>query len=75
MLLSTEVLLALFAGVVLSAPVWPLVSLRSKRWIRNRFDRVLLLEPARQLLLCGLLFLSITKIAASTYNPFIYFRF
>ena len=79
-IVSTEFLMALAAGTVISMPLYP--------WLAHRRPESALVETSSRslkesatfrgvevvmlLMLCGL---SILKISASTYNPFIYFRF
>ena len=75
-ILSNEVIYAFAAGILLSAPVFPKIKatlqsrLSSDQYVaRARF------QALEIVLLVSLLGLSILKISASTYNPFIYFRF
>ena len=79
-IVSTEFLMALAAGTVISMPLY--------RWLAHRRPESEFVETSSRslkesatfrgvevvllLMLCGL---SILKISASTYNPFIYFRF
>jgi alginate O-acetyltransferase complex protein AlgI len=73
--LTPEVLLAMAAGVVGSAPVWPYLAVRFSRPSADRPR----LGPVASALTCaglGAVFAACAMlIAARTYNPFIYFRF
>ena len=75
-ILSYESLYTILAGVILSTPVYP----HFKKYIENIADKntnkiALLIDMPRLVLISSLLFLCILKVASSTYNPFIYFRF
>jgi alginate O-acetyltransferase complex protein AlgI len=65
--LTPELWLALAAGTIGSAPWVPMLAARPARasWM----------EPASTGALAALLIASVMQMAASTYNPFIYFRF
>lgn len=67
MYLNTEVWLALITGIILSVPFY--------RIMETTPSRVILSETFYTILTSGLLFTCTLKIAAGTYNPFIYFRF
>lgn len=67
MYLNTEVWLALITGIILSVPFYRVMETTSRR--------VILSETFYTILTSGLLFTCTLKIAAGTYNPFIYFRF
>lgn len=76
MILTNEAILAFIVGAVLATPIY--------KHIGNKFsvlsgDSVIrefyLVEFPRFIILASLLFISIIKMSASTYNPFIYFRF
>lgn len=74
--LSYEAIYAFIIGAILSTPIYPY----SKKYLehlsgKNPLKTALLIDIPRLLLLSSLLFLSILKVASSTYNPFIYFRF
>jgi len=74
--LSFESIYAFLIGVILSTPVYPHI----KKYIEHAADKntykiALLIDIPRLILISSLLFLSILKVASSTYNPFIYFRF
>ena len=79
--LNIEVTLTLIAGAIFSAPVAP--ALRS--WLEARFQNARASFAARSMaavsdmlgsaLLALLLLYSVIQLSASTYNPFIYFRF
>ena len=75
-ILSYEAMYAFIVGVIVSAPVYPSL----KKYLeeisgKNNIMTALLIDIPRLALLTLLLLLSIFKIASSTYNPFIYFRF
>ncbi|MCA8968921.1 MAG: MBOAT family protein [Planctomycetes bacterium] len=81
--LDSEVILTILLGGVAAMPVLPSIG----QWAQRVLDRneavpsvtgVLAVSAMRGLLLCILAVLFVacaTKLAASTYNPFIYFRF
>ena len=80
--LTDEVLWCLLAGGVCALPVLPALSrmrsqMQAQGRIQGRPARVLdgLLSGAGTLGLCLLLLVSAGALAASTYNPFLYFRF
>jgi alginate O-acetyltransferase complex protein AlgI len=75
-MISYEAIYAFIIGVVLSTPTYPLI----RKYLagiseHNTFKIAYLIDLPRLAILFSLLFLSILKIASSTYNPFIYFRF
>ena len=74
--LSYEATYAFLIGLILSTPAYP--------WLKKTLEGVsgesatkvaLLIDAPRLALLSTLFFLCYLKIASSTYNPFIYFRF
>ena len=67
--MSFEAFYALVFGMLLATPVSSLVMEKIKGWNMVSY------EISHIILLCSLFWCSITKVAASTYNPFIYFRF
>lgn len=74
--LSYEAIYAFFIGVILSTPVYPWL----KKYLKvisenNTLKMAFFIDAPRMILISALLFFSILKIASSTYNPFIYFRF
>ncbi len=74
--LSYESIYAFLIGVILSTPVYP----HFKKYLeylsgKNTTKISLLIDLPRLVLILFLLFLSMLKVASSTYNPFIYFRF
>ncbi len=75
-LLSVEALLAFAAGAVLTMPVYAVLRERLRVWTDNHAERQLLFYQLPRIGLMGLLwFVCLLKVSASTYNPFIYFRF
>jgi alginate O-acetyltransferase complex protein AlgI len=73
---TNESLLVLPIAILLAMPVYPGL----KNWLEQRTRQAvvgtaLCIDLPRLVLLCSLLFLSLVKVASSTYNPFIYFRF
>ncbi len=75
-IISYEALYAFIIGSILSVPVYPLL----KKYLQRRsgintIKIAWFIDVPRLALLSLLLFVSILKIASSTYNPFIYFRF
>ncbi len=75
-ILSHEAAIALIVGIILSTPAYPYVKHYLTRTASNNTMLVaVLLDLPRVTLLSSLLFLSALKLASSTYNPFIYFRF
>jgi alginate O-acetyltransferase complex protein AlgI len=74
--LSYEAMYAFIIGAILSIPVYS----RFKKYLeylsgKSTTKVALLIDAPRLVLVSSLLFLSILKVASSTYNPFIYFRF
>lgn len=72
LLLSRETIFWMFTGIVFSVPV----HIYCKRWFD--YSKIARMEGLRfvyNLIWLGIFFLSITYLAVSTYNPFIYFRF
>lgn len=70
--LTNDVVIALIAGIMFSAPIYQYVS-RTARWSLKVNPLVYVLA---QFVVIGLLFLtSMLSVAASTYKPFIYFKF
>ena len=71
--MSNEILIAFIAGIALSGPIYKkILSVISQIMPSNRN---LTFEVAKILFLFLILTLSILKVASSTYDPFIYFRF
>ena len=66
---SFEAVYSLIFGIFLATPIFSLVMNKIKEW------KVAAYEISTIILLCSLFWCSIIKIVASTYNPFIYFRF
>ncbi|MET0026283.1 MAG: MBOAT family protein [Candidatus Thiodiazotropha sp.] len=71
-----ESLWALPIALLLAMPVYPVL----KQWLQKISGQgvlrtALLIDLPRLALLSSLLFLCMVKVASSTYNPFIYFRF
>jgi alginate O-acetyltransferase complex protein AlgI len=71
--LSTDVMLAIAAGVVGSAPWLPALAGVAARGEPDRTESPMTLAGA--LALTAVFVLSIMHVAARSYNPFIYFRF
>lgn len=74
--LSYDALYAFLAGILLSTPVYPAL----KKYLENISEKnpvkiAFLIDIPRLALLTALLSLSVLKVASSTYNPFLYFRF
>jgi alginate O-acetyltransferase complex protein AlgI len=75
-MLTHESLLVLPLAVILAIPVYPALKKRLEQTAQEAVVRIaLLIDLPRLLLLSTLFFLSLLKVASSTYNPFIYFRF
>jgi len=75
-ILSYEAVYAFIAGIVLSVPVYPLIKKHLINFSQNStLKLVVLIYIPRLVILTILLRWSFLKIASSTYNPFIYFRF
>ena len=73
---SYEVTYAFIIGLILSTPIYRLVSNHLALITKKQSLEIkILFDTPRIILLSSLLFLSIAKITSSTYNPFIYFRF
>lgn len=73
---TNESLYVFVAGILFTMPVYNLVKKRLTVFTGNsNTSTVSLIYIPRFLFLTSILFLSILKIASSTYNPFIYFRF
>jgi len=75
-LLTTELLIALTVGLIVSTPIYPWLhnKLFEKTDSRVAVSRALTLTM-RLTFVAVLLLLSMMQLAASTHNPFIYFRF
>ena len=74
--LTHEAGIALVLGIILSTPVFSSLVASIKALVpREENGETLVYFVPKMLLMGSLLFLSILKISASTYNPFIYFRF
>ena len=78
--LSSDVRMAIIAGIVFSMPVLPALG----RWFGRLIERSskaasafmnLLFWFFRTVVLCGIMLLSAMFLSAGTHNPFIYFRF
>ena len=74
-ILSSEVYWAFAIGIALSIPVFPRMLGVFQRKIGQTSAGSLTLHYGGLLLLMSLLMLCMMKAGASTYNPFIYFRF
>jgi alginate O-acetyltransferase complex protein AlgI len=75
-LLSVEAEIAFLVGTVLAMPVYGTLRNRLSAMAGSRpTGELALLYLPRLAVVGGLLFLSLLKVSASTYNPFIYFRF
>lgn len=76
-ILTHEALLAFVAGLVLVTPIYRLSHGYLMDMAEKRAHPVgsMLADIPRMACLFGLFYVSCVKIAASTYNPFIYFRF
>jgi alginate O-acetyltransferase complex protein AlgI len=77
---GADVLMALIAGVVLSAPIYGLAIQRLDNFVRARRAGVRLwlvpgLAATRIAAVFGMLFVCAMSLATGTHNPFIYFRF
>ncbi len=77
LILTNQVLVALYVGIVFSTPFAPWLREELRRLLRVRLGTLaegtrLVSEPV---VLIGLLLLSAAWLADGTYNPFIYFRF
>ncbi|MBN1534011.1 MAG: MBOAT family protein [Spirochaetes bacterium] len=78
--MQMETWIALVLGIIGCAPICPYLDELITTWINRQTGRIsraaLAIYPSvKVLLLMGILGLSIIKLSASTYNPFIYFRF
>ena len=71
--LTSEVWLAIVAGLIGSTPWVPALAARASRAPRRPLGWTMSLASTATLL--ALLLASILQVAARTYNPFIYFRF
>lgn len=73
---TNESLYVFIAGILFSMPVYSMLKKRlSSVSADSNISIVSLIYIPRLVFLTSILFLSILKIASSTYNPFIYFRF
>ena len=72
-LLNNEILIAFIAGIALSGPIYKKISSVISETMPS--NRSLTFEVSKILFLFLILTLSILKVASSTYDPFIYFRF
>ncbi len=72
-ILSKESVYIFFIACILSTPLYP----QSAKFFQtnSRSYNTIVLKPVSILVPISLLILSILKVASSTYNPFIYFRF
>ena len=74
--LTWEAIIALFAGFLFSTPIYHFVTSQFNNTVKAASVRVDIVSSATRLtILIILLSLSLIKVASSTYNPFIYFRF
>jgi len=74
--LSHEALYAFFIGIILSTPAFPLIKKAVKGLLeKSSLKTAISIEILGLALIFSLLFCTVLKIASSTYNPFIYFRF
>lgn len=74
--LSYEAIYAFSIGVILAVPAYPAFNRYLEEVSGGSTIKIaVLIEVPRLTLLLSLLLLSMLKIASSTYNPFIYFRF
>lgn len=74
--LSYEAIYVFLIGAVLSAPVYPKIRKYLIGTSENNVNKIAyFVDIPRLTILSALLFLSVLKVASSTYNPFIYFRF
>lgn len=70
LIFTHENLLALFIGILFSMPLYPAIL----RW-GTQYKNHILMPYGNLALVSGLFYLSCVKLASSTYDPFIYFRF
>jgi len=76
LVLSYETLSALIIGIIICTPIFPkLKSHLEKTFENNTMKMFLFVYFPQTAILVALLIISSSKIAASTYNPFLYFRF
>lgn len=74
--LSYEAVYSFIVGVIISTPVYSkLKSFIGNISAENNNKTNLLIGTPKLIIIFALLFLSILKVASSTYNPFIYYRF
>jgi alginate O-acetyltransferase complex protein AlgI len=79
--LAGDSLIALALGVVLAAPLYPVLRSALAAWVRRlsdrpaRWSRLQLVRHCESLLIFSILVLALVWISAFTYSPFIYFRF
>jgi alginate O-acetyltransferase complex protein AlgI len=73
---SSESIYVFAVGLLFTMPIYPWLKNHLAHLSENRALKIAVLRHTPRLVfLSGLLLLSILKIASSTYNPFIYFRF
>ena len=74
--MTNEAWIALTIGFILATPIYKTVTeyIASRAGGNAAYEAMLVGTP-KVLLMIALLSLSLTKVASSTYNPFIYFRF
>jgi alginate O-acetyltransferase complex protein AlgI len=73
---TNESLLILPIAIILAMPVYPALKQRLENLTGQKvLGTALIIDLPRLVLLGSLFFLSMLKVASSTYNPFIYFRF
>ena len=74
--LDTQTLLCLAVGALLSTPIYRQLEAGWRRWTRRRGQGWEALHAASGFVLAGVLtVLCAMRIASSSYDPFIYFRF
>ena len=70
--LNAKIFITLGAGIVLSAPLYPYLKGKLSYLVEGR---PLVYFPVKAVTLSALFLLSLLHVAATTYNPFIYFKF
>lgn len=74
-IISHEGIVAFFIGILLSTPFYPFITRYIRGYIKKAPSKLILLYIPKVAIVSILFGLSILKVASSTYNPFIYFRF
>lgn len=75
-MMNNETTLAMIAGLLLATPLYPAITKRLAAWRPAGRAGELVIHPLPGIIIPALLFIaSLAKVASSTYNPFIYFRF